>query len=685
MPFCLVPKLADKFKQAIVSGEINPDKLHDMKPKERHEFFASLLGEENAAPVNALFEEKLLLKNWQQGVITAARKLLGDSPQAQRDLISRVQKMTRILSPAEESQFMEDFVSKKLGTQVTFEEAKKISQLTEAMEKARDVKDGGGDRMEYGRARVALKNYLDDLKLKADKFSMAEFKTNPGKGLAKLGTEIAGNTKAIQASLDDSAIFRQGWKTLWTHPGIWAKNSLDSIRNIIKTFGKDEVLNELNADIVSRPNYDLMQKAKLDIGTAEEAYPTALPEKIPGFGRVYKATENAYTAFVRKTRADVFDKYIDIAQKTGVDLTDKELLSIGKMVNSLTGRGSLGKLDAVSKEINSVFFSPKMLKSQFDVLLQPITGAGGSSFVRKQAAINLLKIISGTAAVLGVAKAVKPDSVEIDPRSANFGKIRVKDTRFDVTGGMDSVITLAARLMTMSSKSSTTNKVSKLNAKDKKGDPAFGATTGEDVVVDFLGNKLSPVGNVIKDLLKDQTFDGKKPSLANEGLSLITPLPVKTFQELKNNPNSANILVGMIADALGISVNTYSSKPIVKAFTERANPAEPITDFHPDYQYPAMRDPQEGPNAPVKFLEPGTLAYQLAERDRKGLNGPAKVAPLTLQETQAQTRTRVNSDFRGRGTFGTKPTVLTDIPSKKKPSKINNQFDDIPRYYPHQI
>jgi hypothetical protein len=327
-------------------------------------------------------------------------------------------------------------------------------------------------------------------------------------------------------------------------------------------------MNELNADIVSRPNYDLMQKAKLDVGAMEEAFPTALPEKIPVLGKVYKATENAYTAFVRKTRADVFDKYIEIAKNTGVDLTDKELISIGKMVNSLTGRGDLGKLEMVSKELNNVFFSPKMLKSQVDVLLQPLTGAGGSNFVRKQAALNLLKIISGTATVLGVAKAVNPDSVDFDPRSSNFGKIKVKDSRFDVTGGMSSLATLAARLIPTKhnnswgnyTKSSTSDKVTALNMRDKQGNPIYGGQTAQDVVIDFFSNKLSPAAGILRDLARGQTFEGSKPTLKNEGLSLITPLPVKTFQELQNNPNSANILVGMIADALGIAVNTYSPK-----------------------------------------------------------------------------------------------------------------------------
>ena len=57
----------------------------------------------------------------------------------------------------------------------------------------------------------------------------------------------------------------------------------------------------------------------------------------------------------------MFDKYIDIAEKAGVDINDKnELKQIAGMVNALTGRGSLGSLERAGKTFNNVFFSPKM-------------------------------------------------------------------------------------------------------------------------------------------------------------------------------------------------------------------------------------------------------------------------------------------------------------------------------------
>lgn len=546
--FCLVPSVAEQFKQDIISGEIDPSKLSDMTSEERHAFFAEHLGESNAIPVNALFESKLLLKDQQQGMISWAKKVI-ENKSLQRDLIAKIERLDKVLNPTEQRAFLQELASQRLGVGINYNEAQKITEL---YKKVQDTK-GVGDRMNYGRAAVDLNNYVNELKLNGEKISLQNLKAKPLETTGKFIKSIPGQAKSIKASFDDSAIFRQGWKTLWTHPKIWAENGIKSFSNIIKTFGKDDVMRELNADIVSRPNYNLMRKAKLAVGNLEEAYPTTLPEKIPLLGKVYKATENAFTAFVQKTRADVFDKYIDIANKTGVELSDPELKSIGKLVNSLTGRGNLGPLEPAANTINNVFFSPRMLKSQIDMITQPITGAGGSTFVRKQAAINLLKIIGGTATVLMTAKSLGAD-VELDPRSSDFGKIKIGNTRFDVTGGMSSLITLATREIEQSTKSSTTGTIAPINS------GKFGAQTGMDVLYNFAENKLSPVASVVKDLLKGQTFSGEKPSLKNEAVNLAVPLPVTTGIELYQTPNSANKLLGLIADALGINVNSYAPK-----------------------------------------------------------------------------------------------------------------------------
>lgn len=550
--WCLPPADADEFKRGIISGEIDPLKLAEMNSKNRRAFFANWFGDSTGAAMNVEFEKSLLLKNQQQGMVNWAKRMMAKEPAKKRDdMISRIQKLDKVLDAKDEDAFLADLAAQKLGVGVSFDEAKKISDMSKKVENAREKMAAGGDRMEYGHAVVDLRNYVNGLTMDAEKFTMADAKANPAKAAGKLINAIASNAKSIKASMDNSAIFRQGWKTLWSHPGIWQNNARQSFVDLAREFGGHEVMDEVNADIVSRPTYDLMQQAKLGIGVHEEAYPTSLPEKIPVLGRAYKATEAAYSAFVRRTRADVFDKYLEIAKRSGIDLDKEQLESIGKLVNSLTGRGHLGAMEPVANVVNNLFFSPRMLKSQFDTLFLHPTDKM-TPFARKQAAINLLKFVLASAAILTIARTLKKDSVELDPRSANFGKIKIGNTRFDVSGGSSSLMTLIAREASQSSKSSTTGMVNPLNS------GKFGSQTGTDVLYSFFENKLSPSASVVKDLMKNQMFDGSKPTLGKEAKNLFAPLGYTNYEELRDDPKAANVWVAMIADALGIATNTYS-------------------------------------------------------------------------------------------------------------------------------
>lgn len=563
MSFCLPKKEAEKFLEALKDGKIVPEKMIEMTSAERRSFLSDIVGEADAREVNAMLESKLLLKDQQRGMVSWAKKVAGISEPVRADMISKIEKMDKILNAKDEQSFLEDLAAKKLGTDVTLEEAQKIADLSKQLTEAK-TNINPENRLDYGAKSVALQNYVNELKLSNSKTTLKgvaqDLKTSPVSTIVEGASNLAGIAKGIKASLDDSAVFRQGWKTVFTNPQIWAKNALDSFGNIYKQLklkpSDGRVMDGIKADIYSRGNAlnGLQAKAKLDVGNMEEAYPTTLPEKLPIFGRLYKASETAYTGFLYRMRADIFDKYIEIAKDNGIDLTDTlQVESIGRLVNSLTGRGNLGAFEKVGKQVNTIFFSPKMVKSSFDFLTLHAADKM-SSFARKQAALNLLKVASGMALILGVAEAINPKSVELDPRSADFGKIKIGDTRFDVSGGMGSMITLAARMITQSSKSSTTGKVSPLNT------GKFGSQTTGDVFVNYFTNKLSPAFSVVKDIANQSTFAGGKPTILGEVSNLLTPLPITNAIEVLNNPKGADPLLTIIADALGIVTNTYSPK-----------------------------------------------------------------------------------------------------------------------------
>lgn len=550
--FCLNKNIVNAFLNKLKSGEIDPKALGEMPSKERRAFFAEFMGEANAEKTNALFESKLLLKNQQQGMINWAKEVTGLKPPARKALIERIENMKEVLTPESEKAFLADLAAHKIGATVTMEETATIAKLAKDVQDKKAEIQSGGDRLEYGRAIVKFSDYVADLKNETQKMTVADAAKNPV-GAAKKGlVETAGLAKSLKASIDNSVIGRQGLKVLFTHPGTWLKNSAQSFVDIARTFGGKEVLNEVRADVLSRPNAmnGLYRREKLAIGVIEEAYPTSLPEKIPGLGKVFKASSEAFTAFQYRTRADVFDKYVQIAEKSGGDIQ-----GVGLLVNSLTGRGNIGPLEPVSKGLNNIFFSPRFLKSNIDILSGQVLDYGGmGKFAKQRAAINTLKVVSGVAGILTVANAVSPNSVEEDARSSDFGKIRVGNTRFDVSGGMAPIVTLAARWVSQSTKSSATGKIKKINS------GKFGSMNTQDLIMNFFENKLSPAASVLNDFLKGRDREGNKPSLTVEIDNLFTPLPIKNYQELKDDPESADMLLAMIADGLGIGTNTYSGK-----------------------------------------------------------------------------------------------------------------------------
>ena len=579
MAWCLPKHIANKFLLDLQSGKINPNKLMEMDSKGRREFFKDLVGEENAVNVNRTFESKLLLKNQQQGLITWAQKMAGLRPEAKRDLLSRVDKMTEVLNPKTEAAFLEDIVSFRLKTEVTPTEAKQISKLaTDAIEKKAIMESGerthkrskGGPtnktEFEYGMARRKFQNYIDDLKIGGLKGELKSKFSTPGRAFST----TAGMMKSLKATFDNSWIGRQGWKIMFNHPGVWFRNSLRSFRDIYRTLrGKERVMDTVMADAYSRPNFDNYMRdkgidgkpTKLAIGVVEEAFPeSGLLERIPGFGRLHRAAQDAFTAMAYRNRMDIYDIMHDVMVKSGIkNPTNRGLATY---VNSLTSRGSLGRLEFAGNIVNNVLFSGRKLRSDFDFLTAHLGSKKVDKFLKKKAAHNLVRTITGTSAILGLSNIVSPGSVNLNPTSSDFGQVKIGDTRFDVTGGMRSLAILSVRLFDGFVNNVTGGRIF-------PGDGYIGGQKGGiDVVTNFFENKLSPAMQVGMDILRWQLKYEKEALTFWKLLEQATvPLPIQNIWEGADNNQRANIMLILILDGLGVSTNTYKKyKKKVKTF-----------------------------------------------------------------------------------------------------------------------
>lgn len=561
MAYCLPKTLASELKRRIKEWEAHPRNLVKMTSEQRRGYFESFLGKENAKNINALFESKLELKNIQQGMKNWVEQSFGLKKQVKRDIISKIEKMDKLLNPEDMKQFRQDLVDRKLWVSLSIDEAKTIWELSKSMQESKKWIDwepnGSWKKIDYGIQFALLKNYVSEIKKNALEPVWWEW-LKP----YNIVEWIASFSKSIKAAWDNSFLGRQGIKRFYTNPIQFAKEAKVSYQAIMKELKwKDWVL-AVQADVYSRDNMlnDAYRISKLDIGLQEEMYPDTFLWNIPLLWKVYKASESAFKATALRMRADIFDEYYKIWEKAGSDMNDPEVLqSIWNLANSMTGRGSLWKFEWASKTINLFLFSAKMMKSNLDFLTAHIFDSKMNWSWRKEAAKNLLKVIVWITSVLAIAKAINNDSVSLDPTSSDFWKIRIWDTRFDISGGMSVYAVLAARLLMWYSTSSTTGKISK--TWDYWVDNWF-----DLIMKSLIENKLSPFASTIKDLINRKDASWKPISLQNELVNLFWPLPVTNAVELWNNPKAAPFLWSLLLDIHGIGANTYSSttKPWAK-------------------------------------------------------------------------------------------------------------------------
>ena len=314
---------------------------------------------------------------------------------------------------------------------------------------------------------------------------------------------------------------------------------------------------------------------KIEIGNAEEAIPTTIQEKIPLLGRVFKASDDAYIATAYQMRADLADMLVNNAIKNGLELTDEVLEGYGAIVNSMTGRGLKG-IGRGGEITNVVLFSPKNIQSYWDFLTahmfdKSVTGSKLKSFIpltkatpQKVATQNLLRAIGLTAGIVyGVNTILDSFGVknkrELDARSSDFGKAVINNTRFDLTGGMGSYITLFARLLW--GYKDTDGIITKVGDYDHK--------TAMETFARFGENKFAPLTRAIDDYLNREDFNKNAVSFAEwkkdwKHMAWLTtkdyflPITVENSIQPESVKQNNPFYTALLADGLGMNASIHT-------------------------------------------------------------------------------------------------------------------------------
>jgi hypothetical protein len=378
--------------------------------------------------------------------------------------------------------------------------------------------------------------------------------------------EILNVPRTIMASADFSAPLRQGIVQTVAHPHIAMKAAYQGFRQGFSEAKFDRWIH----DFKESPEYKLMEASGMYISDPhhpmltmkEEQFMNNIAQKIPVLGEVIKFSERAYIAYLNALRVDRFLRGVSKFKDDGFTLENSPQLykSWARLINNSTGRGDMGPMETAAPVLNSVFFSPRLIASRFNLLtdwLNPYYYQSTPKQVRVEYAKDMLKFIGVGVAVLGMwASSDDEAEVELDPRSTDFLKLKRGDTRYDIWGGFQPFVRLTAQLFSGETKNTHTGMMQELD-----GD-GFGARGKEDVLGSFLRNKLAPVPQMGWSAFTGQEPMGTKFNWADQPAKMLAPILWQDVYEAWKDQGVRSLFTVGLPSAFGLGVQSYAPPQI---------------------------------------------------------------------------------------------------------------------------
>lgn len=397
---------------------------------------------------------------------------------------------------------------------------------------------------EYAKAKEQFNKGLLDAQLR---------KQSVPRKLLRYGGELLNTTRALMTSFDLSAVLRQGGFITFGHP----LRALQAFPDMLRALRSEQAQFRVMEDIKNRPNAPLYAQSKLyisdngpmaSLSRMEEAYMSRWAKKIPGVG----ASERAYTTFLNRLRADSFDAMAANLGKRG-KVTAEEAKAIANFVNVATGRGNLDAAAKAAVGLNTVFFAPRYVVSRFQLLAgQPLYR--GTMRTRIAIAGEYARMLAGAGIVYALAQK-SGATIETDPRSSDFGKIRFGDTRIDPLFGLSQVTTLLSRLATGETKNAG-GKIIPIRGPNVP----FGHDNAADVTMRFLRTKLAPIPGAAFDISSGQNVVGQKVTPRSAATQLVTPLSIGDIANAMKEQGVPRGTALAILALFGMGVQHYQAR-----------------------------------------------------------------------------------------------------------------------------
>lgn len=374
-------------------------------------------------------------------------------------------------------------------------------------------------------------------------------------------------------SFDLSMPLRQGKLLMLANP----KAGLKNFKEMHKSAFSEKYYQGVERDLKSRPNSDLYEKTDLFLterdpiltrqGSTEEVfYGNKLAEHVPVLGQIVKGSERGAASFMNLMRADTFDMFADKLKESGVTYEQNPKLykDIAWMIDKMSMRGDVGKLERVSGILNSIFFSIRNQTAKFQLLTSALTGRKIldprkkqpteyyklDPIVRKEIMKTMAKDIGFTMGALSVASLLG-GQVETDSRSSDFLKLKIGDTRIDPWAGWQQYVVLGTQLALDQKKNLKTGKM--VSSKD------FPFESRLDKLTGFARKKLAPTTSIPVDLLAGKDVMGQPVTPMGELKKVVSPMALSDFYDSLNELGLAGTFAGLYG-FYGGGAQTYNDK-----------------------------------------------------------------------------------------------------------------------------
>lgn len=368
-------------------------------------------------------------------------------------------------------------------------------------------------------------------------------------------TQTLNLAKSSVGSVDLSAFARQAAAATASRPFLAFKNLILSVQSM-----NEKKMNKVNAELELRDNakngYYRMGKVaftELDgpLAKREETFRSDWGKKVPWINW----SNRQFVTFLNLMRADLFDKLV---QSGPVNPTPEQLRAFGRTVNILTGRGEFGKFEGATDLLAIPMWSPRLYLSRLQTLAGYPIWQKDAKGVRKAIAKEYLRA-AGTGTVIALLGALAGASIEWDPESSDFLKLKFGSVRIDPWGGHQQWLVFLYRMLTGKYETAKGKKFDLDYPNKRPGpyDPTYG-----DTATRMFRSKLNPIAQGAWEFQTGRDINGDPVSKTEAVAGSVLPLSIfnDDIVPIAREYGYDRAAAAQMLNMIGVGVQHYEAK-----------------------------------------------------------------------------------------------------------------------------